>query len=249
MIDTHCHLLPGLDDGPRTETEAVQLARRLVADGTTRVLCTPHFSRMFPTRHGDAVAALDRLRPQLAAGEIPLELELAAEIGPAAAVSEPVTELMQRSISGRFLLVEILPDTPAFTLETCVDRLAESGLTAIFAHPERSGELARDLSAVDEVRNAGSLVQVVAPSLLGRWGPTVEGTAWRLLEAGQVDLLASDAHGVRRRRPHLREAAALVAARIGGSAVRLLTEINPAAVLRGVDPRREGAQPETAGVR
>jgi protein-tyrosine phosphatase len=246
VIDTHCHLLPGLDDGPWTETEAIQLAERLVVDGTTRVLCTPHYSRMFPTQHEDAVSSFERLRSELSRAGVPLELELAAEIGPAAAVTEPLTELQRRSVAGRFVLVEILPDTPAPTLETCIDRLGEAGLTAIFAHPERSGDVSRHLVELDVARDLGALVQVVAPSLLGRWGPAVEETAWRLVDTGRVDLLGSDAHGVRKRRPHLREAAELVAARVGHAVVRELTERSPASVLRGVDPRREPATSQTA---
>jgi protein-tyrosine phosphatase len=249
VIDTHCHLLPGLDDGPLTETEALLLAERLVADGTTRVLCTPHYSRMFPTRHEDAVERLHRLRDDVARAGIPIGLELAAEIGPAAAVTEPLDELERRSVAGRFLLVEILPDTPALTLETSVNRLAEAGLTPIFAHPERSSDVARHLAALDAARARGALVQVVAPSLLGRWGPAVRETAWRLVDTGRVDLVGSDAHGVLRRRPHLREAAELVAERSGYELVRSMTERVPAAILRGVDPRREGAAPETAGTR
>jgi protein-tyrosine phosphatase len=249
VIDTHCHLLPGLDDGPRTGSEAVQLAERLLADGIDRVLCTPHYSRMFPTRHEDAVAALRRLRDELARAGVPIELELAAEVGPAAAVTEPLEEIERRSIAGRFVVVEILPDTPAISLVTCVERLAEAGLIAIFAHPERSPDVGRHLSALDEVRGRGALVQVVAPSLLGRWGPGAEETAWRLVETGRVDLLGSDAHGARRRRPHMREAAALIAARVGRGAVHELTEDNPAAILRGVDPYRKGSAPQTAGTR
>lgn len=247
MIDTHCHLLPGLDDGPRTATESLQLADRLVADGTTRVLCTPHYSRMFPTRHEDAVASFERLRPLLSQAGIPLTLDLAAEVGPAAAVTEPLPELERRSIAGRFLLVEVLHDTPALTLETCVDRLEETGLAVIFAHPERSTEVSRHLAAVDAVRRRGALVQVVAPSLLGRWGPGVEETAWRLVDTGRADLLGSDAHGVLKRRPHLQEAADLVAARVGEEVVLGLTERNPAAVLQGINPRAQGAASKIAG--
>jgi protein-tyrosine phosphatase len=204
---------------------------------------------MFPTRHQDAVSSFERLRSLIASARIPLALDLAAEIGPAAAVTEPLPELELRSIAGRFLLVEVLHDTPALTLETCVDRLEETGLTVIFAHPERSTELSRHLSALDVARGRGALVQVVAPSLLGRWGPAVEETAWRLVDTGRADLLGSDAHGVLRRRPHLQEAADLVAARVGEEVVRGLTERNPAAVLQGINPHAEGAASKTAGTR
>jgi protein-tyrosine phosphatase len=247
MIDTHCHLLPGLDDGPRTTGDAVKLVHRLQDDGIRRVLCTPHFSRMFPTRHEDAVSALEELRLQLARLGVPMELELAAEIGPAAALGAPLDEIIRRSISNRFVLVEVLPDTPAVTLETCFARLEGAGLTPIFAHPERSADVGRHLSLVDDIRRLGALIQVVAPSLLGRWGRGAASTAWQLVETRRVDLLGSDAHGFRRRRPHLQEASELVAARVGGDVVRELTDRGPAAILRGVHPRPERVPHQAAG--
>ena len=202
---------------------------------------------MFPTRHEDAVSALERLRSALSRAEVALELDVAAEIGPAAAVTEPLAELERRSVARRFILVEVLPDTHAPTLETCMDRLNEIGLTVIFGHPERSADVSRHLSALDFARERGALVQVVAPSLLGRWGPGVAEAAWRIVNTGRADLLASDAHGARKRRPHLREAATLVASRVGHDVVRRLTEESPALVLRGAHPGREGAAPQTAG--
>ena len=200
MIDTHCHLLPGLDDGPRSHEESVALARALVADGVTRVLCTPHYSGMFPTVHSDAETRHRELRALLDAQDVALETSLAAEVGPAAAAAKPVSEVRARSI---------------------------------FGHPEQSRALHRHPTLFDGLRAEGALVQVVAPSLLGRWGPEVEAASWRLVDTGRVDLLASDAHGARRRRPHLGEVAALVASRLGDAVAEELTVRKPQLVLDG----------------
>lgn len=232
MIDTHCHLLPGLDDGPQTMGDAVALARRLVADGVSNVLCTPHFSRLFPTDHGEAVERLGELRDALAGAAVPLELALAAEIGPAFAVSAPLDELRRRSISGRYLLIEVLPDSPGGLFDAASDRLQEAGLTPIFAHPERCRAVQRHPTLVEDARRRGALVQVVAPSLIKRWGRGVAAAAWSLVGAGWVDLLGSDAHGARRRGVHLAEAAELVEARFGAETTRDLIRRNPALVVQ-----------------
>jgi protein-tyrosine phosphatase len=116
---------------------------------------------------------------------------------------------------------------------TVVERLASSGLVPVFAHPERSRAVHRDLSAVDEARRAGALIQVLAPSVLGRWGADVASAALDLLDLGLVDLLASDAHGAKRRRVHLAEAAELVERRLGSTVVQELTEHGPRRVLAG----------------
>jgi protein-tyrosine phosphatase len=231
VIDTHCHLLPGLDDGPGSETEALELARRLVSDGVQRVLCTPHYSNLFPTDHARATERHRALTPQLETGGIQLETSLAAEIGPGFAVSAPLEELLDRTIDRRFALVEVLPDTPPSALEAIRKRFDDVGLRVILAHPERCRALHRRPALLDPLRDEGVLVQVVAPSLIGRWGPDVEGTAWRLVDTGRADLLGSDAHGASRRRPHLREACDLIDQRLGPEVVAELTERRPKAVL------------------
>lgn len=231
MIDTHCHLLPGLDDGPQSMNGSLELARRLVEDGVSLVLCTPHFSRAFPTRHADAVDRFTALKKALGEASMPLRVELGAEVGPAHAVSTPVEELQHRAVAGRYLIVEVLPDSPVGLFDAVADRLEESGLVPIFAHPERSRAVQRHPTLVEDARERGALVQIVAPSLVRRWGRGVASAAWGLLGAGWVDLLGSDAHGARRRGVHLAEAVELVEKRFGAETASDLVRRNPARVL------------------
>jgi protein-tyrosine phosphatase len=227
MIDTHCHLLPGVDDGPRTLAEALDLARELVACGVEAVVCTPHYSRQFPVGRAEATAAHEALRTALDSEEIPLETVLGAELSPAFAVMAPVEELTARALADRYIVVEVLPDTPAPFFATVGDRLADSGLRTVFAHPELSRTLARRFKLLDEQRSRGALVQVLAPGVTGRRGRRVATTAWKLLESGRVDLLASDAHGRSRPAWQLVEAAELVERRLGRQERERLTEREP----------------------
>jgi protein-tyrosine phosphatase len=231
LIDTHCHLLPGLDDGPPTTREALELARALVADGIERVLCTPHYSRLWAPAPERAAERLVELRAALQAEGVPLDLELAAEVSPAFAVSATFDELRRRSIGSRYVLVEVQPDTPLGFFAIAADRLESEGIRPVFAHPERSRALQRHPAALDAVRARGGLVQVVAPSLLGRWGAGTARAGWSLLDHGRADLLASDAHGAGRRRPHLGEAAALVTERLGDALRTQLVVRHPSALL------------------
>ncbi len=236
MIDTHCHLLPGLDDGPPDMVEALALARCLLDDGVEHVLCTPHYSPRFPTSLGAAEARLRDLRSALAAAGLDLDVSLAAEVAPAHVATATVEELARRSFGGRYLVVEALPDVGPLFFELVVERLQPAGLLPVFAHPERCRALHRRPGLVDEVRRAGALVQIVAPSLAGRWGTDVANAAWRLVNTGRADLLASDAHGAGRRRPHLRTAAEQVAERLGTNVAAELTVHQPKHVLAGTAP-------------
>ena len=227
MIDTHCHLLHSLDDGPKDPRDSVELARQLATAGVRSVVCTPHFSRRFPTALAPARARFAELERLLLEAPIGLSLSLAAEVSPAYAVSEPVEELLARSIDGRFLLVELEPDTPAAFLETAVDRLAGERLSPVFAHPERCRSVREQPRLLDEARAAGAVVQVVAPSLTGRWGREVGVSGWKLLDAGVVDLLGSDAHRPSSAATHLEVASRLVEERYGGEVLADLTERAP----------------------
>jgi protein-tyrosine phosphatase len=231
LIDTHCHLLPRVDDGPRTDADAIRLARKLSDEGVTTVVCTPHFSEHFPTPSVLARERHDELRRELDVLGIELETTLAAEVSVGLALRTPLERLRARAIAGRYLLVELVSDTPAPAARAVAGRLAEAELLPIFAHPERCRAVQLDPTLLDEVREAGALVQVVAPSLAGRWGDEVWRAAWQLVESGRADLLASDAHRVSASSPQLAAVATLVESRCGRERREELTETAPRRLL------------------
>lgn len=231
MIDTHCHLLPGLDDGTRSLGEAIALAAELRDAGVTTVLCTPHLSRRFPTDLGVARERLAALASELAAAEIALELRLAAELSPAFAVSLDAPSLEEVTIGGRYVLVELEPATPAGSVKTILEHLETLSLKPVFAHPERCRSVAQDPRTLVAAREAGALVQVVATSVAGNWGRGVERAALGLLDAGRVDLLGSDSHRPGRAGRRLRDVLQVLARRWGDDVVQQLAVDGPRAVI------------------
>jgi protein-tyrosine phosphatase len=236
VIDTHCHLLPELDDGTRNLDEAVELAIELTQAGVTSVVCTPHFTRRYPTDHAKAGTQLAIVQDALAAAGVELELSVAAEIGPNAALEAADSDLRARSIAGHFVLVELEPGTPAAFLSLCADRLEPLGLTPVFAHPERCRAIQRDTSVAADARRRGALVQVVATSLAGAWGTAVSQTAWTFVASGRADLVASDSHRPGRRREALRPVLDSLTAKLGAAETQRMTELVPARICRGERP-------------
>jgi protein-tyrosine phosphatase len=236
LIDTHCHLLPGLDDGPATLDDALALARDLVAQGVETVACTPHWSSSFPTRHEDAVAAGDTVVEALRREQLPLELIVAAELSDAIAAIRPIEEVLPRTVGGRWVIVELTGSSLPLHVERITTRLEAGGLGTVLAHPERCRAVQGDPGALDGARAAGALMQVVAPSLIGRTGRRVRKAAWRLLESDRVDLVGSDAHDTGKRRCELEAAGNLVAAKLGEERWVELTRDLPRRLLDGVDP-------------
>jgi protein-tyrosine phosphatase len=237
MIDTHCHLLHGLDDGPATAAGAVRLARRLVAAGIETAVCTPHFSRRYPTSAEAARERLSELGDALESSGIPLGLRLAAEVAPTLALQASLADLRARSVGGRFVIVEVQPNTPGRFFELAAAHLSEGQLTPIFAHPERCKAVHRHTALLRVARDEGGLIQIVAPSLTGKWGASIRSIAWKLLEDGLVDLLGSDAHGRRRHGTELQDALVLAGVRAGDDRVAELMVQTPALLLEGVHPR------------
>ena len=238
MIDTHCHLLPGLDDGPRTMSESVALARALSDSGVTAVACTPHFSSRYPTPVAEARRGLASLPTALAAESVELDIALAAEVSPAFALDAADDELVDRTMGGEHLLVEIGPGTPGGVVELVVERLGGLGLLPILAHPERCRAVRERPQVLDGARASGALVQVVARSLADEAADGVADAAWEILDAGRADLIATDAH-----RPG-HAGAALVAAlvevgrRYGAASLEALTDSTPAGLIGGSGGRR-----------
>lgn len=237
MIDTHCHLLPGIDDGPRDRAQALQLAAGLSRVGVSQVVCTPHFSRRFPTDHERALDLADELVAELRTAGIELQLAVAAELSPAMALEASDTELQQRRIGSRHVLVELVRETPVAVVGLIGDRLADLGLAPILAHPERCPAVRDQPHLLDAARARGALVQVVAPSLAAEPHSATTRSAWRLVRSGRVDLLASDSH-----RPahagRLRGALAKVGAELGAATVDALVRSNPQRLLESrVRPR------------
>jgi protein-tyrosine phosphatase len=234
MIDTHCHLLPRLDDGPASEADCVRLARKLSEEGVRRVVCTPHWSRRYPTSVEAARDRLERARSDLAALGVPLELELAAEISVELALRAGSEELVSRAIAGRFVLVELVAGLPRDAPAAVADRLRAEGLDPVFAHPERWLAARRPVDLLDDLRARGAWLQVVVPSLVGSSRAEIWEAAWELVTTGRADLVGSDAHRAGGRRVQLRALADLLDARCGRERRRELLEHAPARLLAGL---------------
>jgi len=217
--------------------QAIELARALVGQGVRAALCTPHYSRRFPTRIELARERLEELRRHLAELNIPLQTALAAEVARPLALSGSLEELQERATNG-FLLVELDTETDTDAPRRIYDRLEPSGLRPIFAHPERARSMRLDGAALDEVRAEGALVQVVVSSLAGRRGEEAARGGWEMLDAARVDVVASDAHTAVGSVEKLASILALVARRYGLAATERLTVTTPGKILNLDRPGR-----------
>lgn len=244
MIDIHHHLLYDTDDGPRDLESALAQAEAAAADGITHVVCTPHANstwRFSPEKNREKLAAIrERVGDRLTLG-LGCDFHLSYDN-----IQEALAEPTKFTINGgSYLLVEfaelVIPESMS---ETFYD-LALAGIRPIITHPERNRLLQRDDRRMAEWLRQGCLVQLTAGSLEGRFGGTAQAKAWELLKKKWVHFIATDAHNLEKRPPHLRAVCEEVARKFGEATAKRLCVENPRAVFEN---RILEEQPEAEGV-
>lgn len=235
MVDLHCHLLPGIDDGPETLEDAIRLARHAVASGIEKSVVTPH---ILPNRYDNTLAgireAAARFRAELAERRIPLELGFAAEvrIGPEviSLVDEELLPVLGSVDGHRIVLLEF-PDSHILPgSDKLVSWLLRRRIRPLIAHPERNKEVMRDIDTIAPFVQAGCWLQVTASSVYGVFGPRCQERARQLLERGWVKVLASDAHNMAARMPELERGRAAAEEIVGAAESWRLVRDRPAAI-------------------
>ncbi|MBU2645296.1 tyrosine protein phosphatase [bacterium] len=229
MIDLHCHILPGLDDGPGTLVQSVEMARMAADDGITRIVATPHIvdDQLSMKEVGKSVVKLNRaLKHQ----QVPVEIIPGGETASA----------LDPSISGdfviantRYLLLEFphthLPQTARETLF----RIRKMGVTPIICHPERNPSIVDNPGLLLDLLDGDVLVQITAGSLTGQFGRDARQCARYLLKKGVVTVMASDGHETRDRKPVLSAGVKAAARILGQEKAMALVKTNPAAIIQG----------------
>lgn len=207
MIDLHCHLLAGIDDGPSSADDAAALAGALLEAGVTRVVATPHVSPAHPNTAAGIQAAWLAVVTELGRRHVPLEVLRGAELDLVHAAALSYEELggLTLGVSGA-LLVEcpFVPLAPQF--ETVVERFQQQGFRVVLAHPERSAVFQRDPDLLRRLVSRGALASLTGASLAGKFGRTARRYSCWALDEGLAHDVATDAHDVVNRSPVLRGA-------------------------------------------
>lgn len=231
MIDIHCHILPGLDDGPNTWDQSIEMARQAAADGVHALVATPHIHLEAGEDLANKVKQnLAELRYHCTVLEIPLVLAVGGEV---VARLRPESCRLFTLNNANYVLIEFphlyLPSDAAES----IFYLVTAGLTPIIAHPERNNAVIERPERLVALTRLGALVQITGGSLLGAFGRHAKACAEHLLQIGVVSFLASDAHAPTERRPVLSSSVRAAARIIGTAAAWDLVVTHPSAVLAG----------------
>lgn len=207
IVDIHNHILPGLDDGPKSMDEAILLVKNAAANGVTQIIATPHRNSTYSNDVTEIKEAVKNLNEEIALEDIPVEVFIGQEIHLTNFLDmDKMGELLTLAGSGKYILVE-LPDDhfPLFTYDV-IFQLQLKGYIPIIPHPERNVILRRRKEMLYELVTKGVLVQITASSLIGKQGRTKKNYSIDLIKHNLVHFIASDAHECKHR-PFLIETA------------------------------------------
>lgn len=232
MIDIHCHILPGLDDGADSFEISCAMAEMAIEDGVTHIIGTPHADSTYAfvpeliRQRRDELQALFAGRLVFATGcDFHMSFENLQEI---------------RQNSARFtlnqknyLLVEFADYSIPPSLDQALHQLQLAGLRPIVTHPERNPLIRARPERLFAWLRQGCYVQVTAQSLLGKFGQGAQERAEEWLDAGTVHFVASDAHNTTSRPLRLKETYELIAKTRGEEVARAVLVENPLAAFEG----------------
>ncbi|MBI5870561.1 MAG: hypothetical protein HZB44_06345 [Actinobacteria bacterium] len=238
FIDTHCHIISGVDDGPADIRTSVEMAKLASEDGITTVVATPHIVEGFYDGR-DRHERLQQLAGQLAAAGIPLKLVAGAEVPMSACLAGDVELLKPLAINGGIYLLMETADTTFDQLAQAVYKVRLCGLYPILAHPERTIFVQQNRSRLAGLVSRGEVFcQLTAASIDGTFGKTLQKNSLAMARAGLIHLVASDAHSTGRRKPRLSGAFELLQREFGEAAARKVTIDNPLRVLENQELER-----------
>lgn len=253
MIDLHCHMLPGIDDGAADLEVALEMARIAVADGITITACTPHIMPGVYGNTGPQIrAAISDFDRALKDAGIALELTSGADVHLA-------TDLVAGLKSGqvltlgesRYFLFEPPHHVMPPRLEHAVFDVMAAGFQPVLTHPERLTWIEDHYDVMARLAHAGVWMQITCASVTGRFGRRPQYWADRMIDEGLVHILATDAHNLRNRSPSMAKSRDMVAERLGEQEALNMVLNRPRGILDNVAPellpppvRGKPAEPE-----
>lgn len=235
MVDIHCHLVPGIDDGARGLPESLRMAQMAADDGIATVIVTPHQLGSFRHNTGDLIRVATRsLQHELDQRNVPLRILPGADVRIEAGVTQKLVSGQVLSLGDhkKHVLLE-LPHELYFPLQPLLRELSSVGMVGILSHPERNQGLLRERNVLRGLVDSGCLMQVTASSVIGGMGPACQELAQWMLREGLVHFIATDAHGAQTRRPLLRRAFDEVARLVDETTAADLCAHHPARVAGG----------------
>lgn len=234
MIDIHCHILPGVDDGAQEYEDALKMADQAIGNGITDIIATPHHqTRRFYNEASQVERAVSELNEYLQSHGRKLKIHPGQEIRLYGEIIQDFKEglnLPLQSKTNPYVLIEFpSSQVPVFAERTIYDLLV-AGYRPIIAHPERNSAIIENPDKLYQLINQGALSQLTATSVAGAFNKKVQKFSFELIEANLAHFIASDAHNTAERGFAMQKAYEIADKSLGATDV---FKLNAEAVLKG----------------
>lgn len=233
MIDMHCHIVPGVDDGAKDMEMSMEIARLYADNGFKKVINTSHFlGEGNGSTRFELEESFKRLNEQLETEGIGLEVLPGNELYMSMDIVNDLESGRALTLNNsRYVLIELpSSDFPLYT-EDILYELQIKGYKPIIAHPERNRRIISDPNLLVDLINKGNLAQMNYHSLEGMYGKDVMKTADSLLKNRLFHFLGTDTHSNGRRSPNVSKIIKLIETKVGKDYLKELTVVNPTMVI------------------
>lgn len=236
MIDIHCHILPGVDDGSGNFNDSIEMAELAAASGIRGIVATPHCNipGVFQNHWTPKLQEVfNKLQKEVSAREIPVTLFPGQEIFLASGFLEMIKQGKLISINhSRYFLVEFKMQENASIAISKLQQMISEGYVPIVAHPERCGFVQEFGDMVYRMKELGCLMQLNKGSLKGRFGRAARDCAFDILENHDGDFIASDGHSQYSRTPYLEDVYEIICERFSSDYADFLLKDNTQRVIK-----------------
>jgi protein-tyrosine phosphatase len=229
FFDMHCHLLYGVDDGPKEMEEALTLLRQEYDDGVRTVYLTPHYRKKMFECPADVIARHFEMLQARAKQEFPdLTLRLGCEIHVSMDMVEEIKSGRCFTMGGtEFALIEFSEGAEKkYILERC-GAVMNRGYAPIIAHAERCAAVRQDMGLLQKLVNMGVYIQADAGSIIGEDGFLLKRFCKKMMQQDLLHFVGSDAHGLTSRRVNIGKCAAYIEKTMGTDYRDQIMCVNP----------------------
>ncbi|ULT56786.1 tyrosine protein phosphatase [Neobacillus drentensis] len=225
MVDIHCHILPGVDDGAGNMSDSILMAQEAEKEGIQSIIATPHLNNHYDNRKELIVTKVQELNQALKNSGVNVTILPGQEPRIYGDIIEDLEkDEIQPLNNSKYLFIEFPSNhVPRYTEKLLFD-IQVKGLTPIIVHPERNSELIERPELLYHLVEKGALTQVTASSLCGYFGKNIKSFSNQIIEANLTHFIASDAHNITNRTFKMIEAFDLINEKYGLDYVYLFKE-------------------------
>lgn len=241
IIDIHCHILPGIDDGAADFTESLEMAKAAAKEGIKKIIATPHHRNgSYDNYKDEIIHRTKELNDYLQSEQVKVEILPGQETRIYGEMVEDYEkgEILTLAEVSTYVFVEFPSgNVPRYTEQLLFD-LQMKGVTPVIVHPERNAELIQQPDKLYQFVKNGAATQVTAASVVGYFGKKIQKFTEDLIQANLTHFIASDAHNTTTRAFKMEEALEVINAKFGSDILFMLMD-NSELIVDGKDIFRE----------